>query len=204
MTPQFSGQMTTAIAAFLIGCLFMFYVMRPEVTQERTAAEIRHADGAVTLAKDPAAGARVDAEAPTPTLPAGKHTRTVILKVVPKTQPKVEPKPQPPGDDGMCITIEPAECPAVTVRLDLTETSEGSRVTASSPDGEIFGGLDVPRLPMITPRELKWAAGVAVATTVSTAPITTVGGFIDRDWGPFRTGLVVLPGEAHVKFGLRF
>lgn len=202
--PSFSGQMTTAIAAFLVGCLFMFYILRPEKVVEQTAAEIRHDDGALTLAKDPGAAARVDAVAPVPTLPPGKHTRTILIKVQPKPQPKVEPKPQPPGDDGMCIVVEAVTCPAVTVRLDITETPEGSRVTASSPDGEIFGGLDVPRTPLFVARELKWAAGVAVATTVATTPITTVGGFIDRDWGPFRTGLVVLPGEAHVKFGLRF
>lgn len=194
----FANELTKALVAFFTGCLVMFYALRAEQPVEKPAVEVRQADGSLTLAKDPGAARQADAMAPKPDLPPGKVTRTTVIKVKPKPQPKPEPKPEPPGDDGMCLVIAPQECPPVTVRLDLVETPDGTRVNASSPDGEIITGLDVPRVPITLRKEFKWSVGVVVTSDKE------YGGYMDRDLGILRVGAEAVPGEARLRIGLRF
>ena len=119
-----------------------------------------------------------------------------------KVKPKPEPKPEPvkPGPDGFCPV--PRECPALTVRLDLVDKDKGQRVIASSPDGEIVGGIDIPREPYITHKQPKWAIGATYASDKSGDNV--IGGFVDRDFGPFRVGVEADQDSIRVRAGVRF
>jgi len=143
----------------------------------------------IFLKRDPEA----KPDAPTPKLP-GKVERTVVVKVKPKPVPKVEPVT--PDANGFCPVAK--ECPALTVRLDLIQQEEGRRVVASSPDGDIVGGIDIPVEKWIKRNENKWAAGVTYDTD------RKPGAFLDRDLGPFRVGVEADAEVVRVRAGIRF
>ena len=116
------------------------------------------------------------------------------VKVKPKPVPKVEPVK--PDANGFCPVAK--ECPALTVRLDLIQQEEGRRVVASSPDGDIVGGIDIPIEKWIKRNENKWAAGVTYDTDKKP------GAFLDRDLGPFRVGVEADAEVVRVRAGIRF
>lgn len=180
--------------AVALGIFIGWKLYQPDAVIETPKAETRQADGSVILARDPDA----KPSAPKPKLPDGKHERTTVVTVKPKPQPK--PEPVKPGPDGFCPAAK--ECPALTVRLDVVRQDDGRRVIASSPDGEIVGGIDVPLEPMVTPKQAPWAAGITYGSDRSGNK--AVGGFVDRDLGPFRVGIEADKESARVRLGLRF
>lgn len=94
----------------------------------------------------------------------------------------------------------------VTVDLSLVRMSdETRRVVASSTDGEIIGGLDIPVDIRTQPEPKKWAAGLY------TNPVNPNerGIFIDRDIGRLRIGAELGQNarnelETRVKIGITF
>lgn len=181
------------ILVFLGGLAAGWKLYQPEKVIETPKPEVRQSDGSVILERDPDA----KPEAPAPNLPA-KPKRTVVVKVKPKPEPK--PEPVKPGPDGFCPA--PRECPALTVRLDLVDKDKGQRVIASSPDGEIVGGIDIPREPYINHKQPKWAIGATYASDKSGDNV--IGGFVDRDFGPFRVGVEADQDSIRVRAGVRF
>lgn len=192
------------LGAFLCGLALGWHLYRPEVKAETYAPEKRLRDGALVLEKKPGAKAEADAIAPPPKLPAGKPERTVVVTVKPKPKPLPPAQPALPGQDGFCPVPREQECPPVRVRLDLVKLADDTRrVVASSPDGEIVGGLDVPLAPIVTARQPLWAAGVTMTHD------RRFGGFIDRDMGPVRLGAEIGQAadaglEFRVRAGIRF
>lgn len=97
-----------------------------------------------------------------------------------------------------------SECPALDVDLSLVRLpDESRRVIASSPNGQILGGVDIPVESVAAYKELKWAAGLTAN------PLDrTFGAFLDRDLGPFRIGaeVNVLKNDYDIrlKAGVRF
>ena len=180
--------------AVALGIFIGWKLYQPDVIVETHRPEVSQADGSVVLERDPDA----KPAAPQPKLPDGKHERTTVVTVKPKPQPK--PEPVKPGPDGFCPAAK--ECPALTVRLDLVRQDDGRRVIASSPDGEIVGGIDVPLEPMVTPKRTPWAAGITYGRDRDGNE--AVGAFVDRDAGPFRVGIEADQESARVRFGLRF
>lgn len=95
-------------------------------------------------------------------------------------------------------------CPALDVDLTLVRLpDESRRVIASSSNGKIVGGVDIPVEAAQVYKELKWAAGITAN------PLDrTLGGFIDRDLGPFRLGAEVNQirdgFDVRLKAGVRF
>jgi hypothetical protein len=72
------------------------------------------------------------------------------------------------------------------VRVDLSLVrlqDQTRRVIASSPDGHVVGGVDIPIESPTPARTMKWAAG-----GLWNPADHTFGGWIDRDLGPFRIG----------------
>lgn len=177
------------LLAVALGILIGHHLYSADVVPETYKPQTTQADSSVILERNPDA----TATAPAPQLP-GKLERTVQVTVKPKPQPK--PEPTKPGPDGYCPA--PKECPALTVRLDLVKQADGRRVVASSPDGDIVGGIDVPIEPWIKRNENVWAAGLTYSHD------RRLGAFIDRDLGPFRAGIEADAESARVRIGIRF
>lgn len=120
----------------------------------------------------------------------------------------VKPKARPFDNKTSC-----PPCPPVTVDMSLVKMPDNTRrVIASSPDGDVVGGLDIPIEPGKPPDEKKWAVGLTASVTSGMG----FGVFVDRDMGPFRVGAEVnniystnqgvrLGGiQAVIKAGIRF
>lgn len=89
------------------------------------------------------------------------------------------------------VTVQPyeADCPPVHVVLSVVRDADGgARVVASSPDGRVTGGVDVPMpvpLAMAAAVRRPWAAGVSYAGQQA------YGVFVHRDIWRLRAGLEV-------------
>lgn len=172
---------------FASGLAAGYRLYHSESISEVSAPQVEQRDGSVILKRDPEA----KPDAPAPKLP-GKVERTVVVKAKPKMEKK---EPAKPDSSGLCPVLE---CPALTVRLDLIQQEEGRRVVASSPDGDIVGGIDIPIEKWIKRNENKWAAGVTYDTDKKP------GAFLDRDLGPFRVGVEADADVVRVRAGIRF
>jgi len=165
-------------ASFAAGLAAGWWLYHPTVKPETYKPAVKQKDGSVILERNP----NGTVSAPMPALPR-KPSRTI--------QVTVKPKPVEPGS----CTLE---CPAVNVRLDLVKDDDGQRVIASSPDGDIIGGMDVPHEPWIKRNENLWAAGLTYSHD------RRLGAFIDRDLGPFRTGIEADAESVRLRIGIRF
>lgn len=159
-----------------------------KVPDSKPAEAVSQADGSVVLEKKPD-----PARKPVHKTPPG----SVVEREVSTT---VEPY-GPPDLSGLC--------PKVTVNLSLVRNPDKTkRVVASSPDGKVVGGLDVPVDDAIPPPAPKlWAAGGAYSSKGE------AGAFLDRDLGWSRLGVQlneVKEGgsragwEGWIKAGIRF
>ena len=158
---------------------------------EPPAREVRQEDGSMVLERRPTGTTE---GVPTHQIPSNsKVVRDVEVVVQPKPTPVKCPDPAP-----------------VTVRVSLVEAKDGtSRVVASSPDGEVLGGMDLPR-PRTVPRPPLNTLGLSVGL-----PGNYVGAYYSRAVGPLDIGAevglrtspvgVVPPGpEVRVRVGVRF
>lgn len=136
-----------------------WWMSRPTPVQEPPAPAVRQIDGSLILQR----------QATTPTArpkqripPAAKVERVAQVIVQPEAPAPAAGQP----------------CPPVTVDLSLIrEPDGGRRILASSPDGQIVKGLDVPVEPIVLPApEKRWAAGVSWSPIDSTSGI-----WIERD-----------------------
>lgn len=116
---------------------------------------------------------------------------------------------KPLGDSVPQLTSgrDSSQCPPVRVDLTLVRLKDQSRrVIASSPDGQVVGGVDVPVESIERGPVLKWSIGPVYTSD------RQVGGFVDRDVGRLHVGVAGVPvltpsgrqllGEARV--GWRF
>ena len=181
----------TLYSAFVFagGLAAGYRLYHSESVSEGYAPQVNQSDGSVILDRNPDA----KPDAPAPKLP-GKVERTVVVKVKPRLAAK--PLPARPDKDGFCPVAK--ECPALTVRLDLIQQEEGRRVVASSPDGDIIGGLDIPIEKWVKRNSNVWAAGLTYDTDKKP------GAFLDRDLGPFRVGVEADAEVVRARVGIRF
>ena len=144
--------------------------------------------------------------APTKAAPHG----ALVLERAPNKN--VKPAPLPPKHKAERVakaTVQSdkrPDCPPLTIDMTLARAPDGSqRVIASSPDGAVIGGMDVPVGPPAgVVRNLPWAAGASYAPEHR-----GYGGWIDRDMGPFRLGVELNQDredrlEFRAKLGVRF
>lgn len=126
-------------------------------------------------------------------------------------KPVAKVKPIKPGtqvERAITATVQPddPECEPVTVDLQLVQDGAGRRVVASSPDGVVVGGLDVPVRQIAFEASLRWAAGVSCEPADCRR---TAGVWVDRDFDRVRTGAAVTmqPGgkpRVEVRAGFRW
>lgn len=181
-----------------------------KVIQETSALAQRNEDHSLVLAKQPNAEAR-----PAQQVPKGAVVeRVVYVEVQPHGPSNVVP-PTTSGSTETAHQVVPSSLPS-PIRVDLTlyRLQDGTkRVVASSPDGEVVGGLDVPvEAAKPVPKELKWAAGAVYGTTAWGDK--SVGAFLDRDLAFARTGIELTKNtyalssrtgwEVRAKLGIRF
>ncbi|MBC2731394.1 hypothetical protein [Thiobacillus sp.] len=143
--------------ALIAAAAFGWWMGQPKPVQETAAPEQRQADGSLKLERQPDAQAKPKQRIP----PKAKVERLSRVTVQPAA-----------------IAEAGKPCPPVTVDMTLVRESDGGRrVLASSPDGQVVGGLDIPVETAAPPPEPKrWAAGVSWAPADSTA-----GVWIERD-----------------------
>ncbi len=163
------------IAAAVLGG---WWWLQPAPVVETPAAAQRQADGSDVLERAPTKSAK-----PAHQIPKGaKVERTVSVTVKPKEGPPAMPGLKAPADG---LKPGPAACPPLKVDLSLVRLPDRTkRVVASSPNGEIVGGLDVPVETAAPPEEpARWAAGL------SADPIHRLPGlWVERDVGRLRLG----------------
>lgn len=139
-----------------------------------------------------------------PSSPPGTKRIARLVRVV------VEPKPaeSPSAPNGRSIE----RCGPVRIDLALLEMKAGGyRVVASSPDGTIVGGVDVPLAP---PEAVARSPPPNAVGVLVRGPWLAAGVFYERDIGWLRTGIEVayrrpsfgFPGglEAGARAGIRF
>lgn len=182
-----------AVAALLLGAALLLSRCRTDAPPqpEPAAPAALQADGSLLLERT----APQHTAKPPHQLPKGSRLeRRMQITAKPKAAPVVSAGGQ-------------LESAPVTVDLSLVRLSDDTRrVVASSPDGEIVGGLDIPGEPgPQAPEPKRWAVGVYVNPVLPEER----GVWVDRDLGRVRLGaeLGASPGrqlEARVKIGLTF
>lgn len=161
----FDGWLPTPARRWIIAMLLtlaalagaVWWAMRPVPVAETPAPEQRQADGSLILERQPDPTAQPKQPIPR----RAKVERVASVTIQPDTAPPEAGQP----------------CPPVTVDLSLIrEPDGGRRILASSPDGRVVGGLDVPVEPIILPASAKrWGAGL------SWSPNQTYGVWVERD-----------------------
>lgn len=131
---------------------------RQTTTPEKPKPEQRQIDGSLMLERKPDPTAK-----PQQIIPRrAKVERIAAVTIQPKTPAPEAGKP----------------CPPITVDLSLIRQTDGNRrILASSPNGQIVGGMDIPVEPISMPYPVKrWSAGI------SWSPIKNTSGiWIERD-----------------------
>ena len=154
----------------LIGIIGIGWLVWPRpVTVEHAAPASRQDDGSLVLPRE-ASGPITPAEKPAHKIPKKAKVERIV-------QVKVEPTQPPAGQP----------CPPVTVDMTLVrEPDGGRRVIASSPDGQVVAGMDIPIDTPAPARDHPWAAGLSLD------PIhQTPGVWLDRTWSRIRIGVEV-------------
>lgn len=177
------------IAAAAVG----YWLGQPEPVQETAAPEQRQPDGSLKLERQPDPHAKPRQQIPR----KAKVERVAQITV----QPDANAEPGKP-------------CPPVTVDMTLIRDPGGMRrVLASSPDGQVVGGIDVPvETAASAPEPKRWAAGVSWEPRNRTA-----GVWIERDVPVFsqvvrvgaevnqvQTGIDAPGVETRVRMGFAF
>lgn len=186
----YAGVIVSLIAA---GIGLGYYWFRPEPPKPETYAPAAiQADGSTIVERKPQANARPKAQVPK----GAKVERIVRFEVKPLELPL-----QASLDGAGAIETS---CPSLDMELTLVELpDESSRVILRSERGEVLNAVDIPVSSAKSYKELKWAAGLTAN------PLDrTLGGFIDRDMGPFRLGAEVNQirdgFDLRLKAGVRF
>jgi hypothetical protein len=207
-----------ALKIAAIGCVFVvgfglaWVVYRPKPPKPEPAApEIRQKDGSIVLERAPSgvsASARPGTAPlkPAGILPAGaKVEREIQLTVAPRIPSAWPGAPlQLNGRPFPGSSVPLSACPPLTIDLSLVRLKDQThRVIASSPDGTIVGGLDVP---VETPAPFKiprWSVE-ALAGYDSHAGRNVFGGAVSYGRGPFVVQGGVIGGIAFAGAGIRF
>lgn len=217
--------MTTKIAAILKGFLpslvlfacgltlgWSLYRCRPG-PPEPPAPAIHQKDGSLILERS-STGKPADQPHAAPLKPAGgipkgaKIERNIEVIV----QPRPERAPVAPEAQAEGILEAPAprnlsdafQCPEVKVDLSLVRMKDkAQRVIASSPDGKVIGGLDVPVSETPFPKPQRWTAEAMTGYDVHLAH-QVFGGQVSRNLGPFTVSAGAIGSTAFVGAGIHF
>ena len=114
-----------------------------------------------------------------------------------------KPRPMASAADHFRDATKKVDCAPVTLDLALVKMPDDSRhMIASSPDGEVVAGFDMPVLPTILASPPKWSAGLSYSDQ------RKVGAWLDRDVGRAVVGVAVRQSDrglrAEARLGWRF
>lgn len=192
-----------AVACVLVGILIGWWIRRPAPpVVEAAAPAVPLPSGGEVLKRAP--GEPVPAATKTAAREAGGKLERVVQVVV-------QPRPVMPGEtrqapsfEGEKINTPPQACSCAPVRVDLglvRMPDRTRRVVATSPDGDVVGGLDIPVEPERLPRAMpRWSAlgmygpdgyGAGVARRFGPLDVAVVGMKIDGKLAGF--ALVKVP-----------
>jgi hypothetical protein len=209
-----------AVALIGIGFVVAWGIYRPKPAKAETAAPAaREKDGSLELQRVPSGilpGAPAGSKPvkPAQVLPKGaKVERIVELTVDPAIKPPSSRFAEGvsggilthPGDALALPGASGARaCPPVTVDLTLVRMPDKTqRVLASSPNGEVVGGIDVPVLDQPLPRIQRWTAAGLVGYDTH-AGLNVFGGQVSYSRGPVVVSAGVIGGTAFVGAGIKF
>lgn len=194
MTREIGSAIVALIVLLLMaaGLASGWWLTHPVSITEQPAPQVIQADASVILERKPDAAAR-----PKQIIAKGAKVERVITITA----------------QGQGVTLPgtiTAPCPPVTVDLSLVRDASGRRVIASSPDGLIVGGVDVPVEPIILPAPANgWAAGLSFDPAHQTP-----GVWVERDLSRIRVGVevnqtrrspsAVVGAEARIRLGWVF
>lgn len=206
------------VVGFAGGLALEYRIMKPPVIVETPAVAVRQADSSLVLERAPDKNGK-----PTAIVPKGSTLeRLVHVEVQPRAM-----VPASTSSDSTLVLLKTIDsttlqrnpaaalfvprdssrlvlCPPVGIDLMLLREKDGSqRVVASSKDGAIVGGVDIPVVNTTAPKVLRWAVGGLYGSTAS------YGAYVARD---VSAGQVLAGGmysaKAHgaafVGVGLRF
>lgn len=175
---------------------------------EAPAPAARQTDGSLILERKADLSAK-----PVHQIPTGAKVERLVQVTV---QPRVEPAPAPssanvapaPISGGSSLVAEnlPLATPCPPVRVDLAlirMTDQTRRVVASSPDGDVVGGLDVPVEPERIPADPKWVAAGLVGFDLRQSR-RVFGVMISRQAGAFSIHAGAIGQTAFLGAGVRF
>ena len=179
LTAKRGVQALAASLIFVAGIGTGWMLWRPKALKVETYAPGKwQGDGSLVLERKPQPDVR-----PAHEIPKGAKLERVV-------QVKVKPRNGTPtaatGTPGSGPANVLPELPPVTVDLSLVRLPDQTRrVIASSPNGDVIGGVDIPVEAARPVRSLRWAAGYefAVSTWGKTHSI-----IVQRDLGPLRLG----------------
>jgi hypothetical protein len=211
MNPKLTAWIAGVVLVFTSGLGLGWKLWGTKPTKVETyAPPVVQQDGSVVLERKPQADAK-----PAQQIPKGGKVERVVQVVVQPTQqvPSLPPSGVPSVPSASGASLEPARPPCPPVRVDLTLVrmpDDSRRVVASSPDGKVVGGVDIPVTPSVPPRPLLWAAG-----GLYSVKDRGVGVWLDRDLAFARVGGEIirtpatstgLPAQwtGSVRLGLRF
>lgn len=158
---------------------------KPTPVQEVYAKETRQKDGSLILPKKPQADAKPKHE-----IPKGVVVERIAQIIVSPNVPTHVPSS--PSLESPSATVP--LCPPVTVDMTLIRQKDGTRrIVASSPDGQVIGGVDIPVESAAPAKVLKNAAGA------SYNPVgKTYGLWYQRNIGPAVLGVDAFQQKAPV------
>lgn len=199
-----------AVGLFSAGLGLGWWLNRPAVVVELPAPAVRQGDGSLVVER---VDTKTQPAKPPHALPAGSKEERWVSVVVQPPRGVVVPSKDSAEAARLVESVDhPAiakdvpdscDCPPVQVDLSLVRMPDKTRrVIASSPDGKILSGVDVPIDPGELPARRPWAAGIMYTAD------RKFGGFLDRDLGPFRFGVEAFQTTtgwgAATRAGIRF
>jgi hypothetical protein len=218
---------TIAIAVLVLvglgGFLLAWRIFRPTpAPPEKPAPAVRQKDGSLELERTgtiPAGSKDSSPLKPAGIIPkGGKVERNIRVTVDPNISPDTPaaglPSSSPAaaslaGQNGLqdariSLSEGSRRCPNVTVDLSLVRMPDASRrVIASSPNGTVVGGLDVPVEASAIPKLQRWTAS-GIAGFDSHAGRNVFGGAIQYQKGPVVFTGGVIGATTFMGAGVRF
>ena len=203
---EVEAQVLAGVAIFGAGIGLGWKIYSPKPLKPETwAAPVTQTDGSVILERKPDPSAKPDQIVPK----GAVVERVVHLTVQSHGQPLAEIPPTSGSNPGVVANLPVATpqipCPPMRVNLTLLRMQDESRrVVASSPDGDILDGVDIPvDAAKPQPKPLYWS-GAGLVGYDNFRKIRVYGGAAVYSRGPFTAVAGAIGRNVFVGAGIKF